>query len=115
MEHEVHSLKESQNPLDLQGPDDPPHEGLHTFRNARERMRRRYRDGEVIGLYVLGWCLYHAMTLWTLPFHLTEWEVARVKRMHRKDIPAAMREWSQPLPPEQWAKPSPELYARAAR
>ncbi|MEN1522920.1 hypothetical protein AAIH38_35745, partial [Pseudomonas aeruginosa] len=34
MEHEVHSLKEIQDPLDLQGPDDPPHEGLHTFRNA---------------------------------------------------------------------------------
>lgn len=27
MEHEVHSLKEIQDPLDLQGPDDPPHEG----------------------------------------------------------------------------------------
>ncbi|TBU73827.1 hypothetical protein DNK06_20480 [Pseudomonas daroniae] len=109
MEHEVHSLKEIQDPLDLQGPDDPPHEGLHTFRNARERMRRRYREGEVGGFYVFGWYLYHVMTLWTLPFHLTEWEIGRVKRMHRQDIPEAMREWSQPLPHEQWAKPSTEL------
>ncbi len=109
MEHQVHSLKAIQDPLDLQGPDDPPHEGLHTFHNARERMRRRYREGEVGGFYVFGWYLYHVMTLWTLPFRLTEWEVARVKRMHRQDIPEAMRAWSQPLPPEQWAKPSEEL------
>jgi len=83
MKHQVHSLKEIQDPLDLQSPDDPPHEGLHILRNARERMRRCYREGEVGGWYVFGWYLYHAMTLWTLPFRLTEWEVARVRRMHR--------------------------------
>lgn len=109
MEHEVHSLKEIQDPLDLQGPDDPPHEGLHTFHNARERMCRRYREGEVGGFYVFGWYLYHVMTLWTLPFRLTEWEVGRVKRMHRQEIPEAIRIWSQPLPQEQWVKPSAEL------
>lgn len=115
MEHEVHSLKDIQDPLDLQGPDDPPHEGLHTFRNARERMRRRHREGEVSGFYVFGWYLYHVMTLWTLPFRLTEWEVARVKRMHRQDIPEAMRDWSKPLPPEQWAKPSEALQRQSQR
>jgi hypothetical protein len=100
-------FEEIQDPLDLQGPDDPPHEGMHTFRNARERMRRR--EGEVGWWYVFGWYLYHVMTLWTLPFRLTEWEIGRVKRMHRQDIPEAMRAWSQSLPPEQWAKPSEEL------
>ena len=109
MEYRVHSLKEIQDPFDLQGPDDPPHEGLHTFHNARARMRRRYRDGEVGVFYVAGWYLYHLMTLWTLPFRLTDWEVARAKRQRRQDLPAALREWSQPLPPEQWAKPSAEL------
>lgn len=109
MEFQVHSLKEIQDPFDLQGPDDPPHEGLHTFRNARARMRRRYRDGEVGVFYVAGWYLYHLMTLWTLPFRLTDWEVARAKRQRRQDLPVALREWSQPLPPEQWAKPSAEL------
>lgn len=55
MEHEVHSLKEIQDPLDLQGPDDPPHEGLHTFRNARARAHRRYREGEVgVGIWSVG-------------------------------------------------------------
>lgn len=109
MEFQVHSLKEIQDPFDLQGPDDPPHEGLHTFRNARARMRRRYRDGKGGVFYVAGWYLYHLMTLWTLPFRLTDWEVARAKRQRRQDLPAALREWSQPLPLEQWVKPTPEL------
>ncbi len=115
MDYEVHSLKDIQDPLGLQGPDDPPHEGLHTFYNARERMRRRYREGEVGKWYVLGWYLYHLMTLWTLPFHLTEWDIGRVKRMHQQNIPEAMRAWSQPLPPEQWAKSSPALQRQRQR
>ena len=83
MEHEVHSLKEIQDPLDLQGPDDPPH--------------------------------YHAMDLWTLPFHLVEWEIRRVKRMQRQELPEAMRAWSQPLPSEQWVRPSEELQRQSQR
>ena len=109
MDHEIHSLKDIQDPFDLQGPNEPPHEGLHTFHNARERMRRRYREGDVGKWYVLGWYLYHLCTLWTLPFHITEWEIGRVKRMHQRNVPEAMRAWSEPLPPEQWAKPSAEL------
>ncbi|WP_068824511.1 hypothetical protein [Pseudomonas sp. BMS12] len=109
MEYEVHSLKEIQDPLDLQGPGDPPHEGLHTFRNARVRIHRRYRAGEVGGFRLFAWYLYHLMTLWTLPARLTEWEIGAIKRMHRQDLPPAMQQWSQPLPPEQWAKPSAEL------
>ncbi|MFV0454433.1 MAG: hypothetical protein ACK5NQ_05465 [Pseudomonas sp.] len=109
MDHEIHSLKDIQDPFDLQGPNDPPHEGLHTFYNARERMRRRYREGEVGKWYVLGWYLYHLCTLWTLPFHLTEWDIGRVKRMHQRNVPEAMRAWSEPLPSEQWGKPSAEL------
>lgn len=109
MEYEVHTLKEIQDPLDLQGPDDPPHEGLHTFHNARARMRRRYREGEVGKWYVLSWYLYHLMTLWTLPFHLTEREIRSAKQKMKGKVPAAVQAWSQPLPPEQWAKPSAEL------
>ena len=109
MEYEVHTLKDIQDPLDLQGPNDPPHEGLHTFHNARARMRRRYREGEVGKWYVLSWYFYHLMTLWTIPFHITEWEIRRVKRLLKRKVPIAVQEWSQSLPPERWAKPSAEL------
>jgi hypothetical protein len=109
MEYEVHTLKDIQDPLDLQGPDDPPHEGLHTFYNARERMRRRRKAGEVGWGYPFWWYLYHVMTLWTLPNHLTEWEIRRIKSMGRAAVPEAMQVWSAPLPDAEWAKPSEKL------
>jgi hypothetical protein len=114
MEYEVHSLKEIQDPLDLQNSGDPPHEGLHTFYNARERMRRRRKNREVGFFYPFWWYLYHVLTLWTLPNHLTEWEIRRIKSIGRAVVPEAMQRWSEPLPPEQWAKPSAKLLRLSA-
>jgi hypothetical protein len=109
MEYEVNDLKSIQDLQDLQGPDDPPHEGLHTFRNARVRMHQQIRDGSRTRLSGFFWYLYHVMTLWTIPNHLVEWEVRRLERIGKQALPDVMREWSEPLPKEQWAKPSAEL------
>lgn len=109
MEYEVNSLAEIQDPLELQKPGDPPWEGVHTFYNARDRMRRRRREGEVGWYYPFFWYCYHLLTLWTLPNHLTEWEVRKLKRLNRRATPEAAQRWSEPLPEAQWAKPSDEL------
>jgi len=109
MEYEVNSLAEIQDPMELQKPGDPPWEGVHTFYNARERMRRRRREGEVGWFYPFFWYCYHLLTLWTLPNHLTEWEVRKLKRLNRRATPEAVQRWSEPLPEAQWAKPSEEL------
>ncbi|MCX4217309.1 hypothetical protein MKZ87_06615 [Pseudomonas sp. MCal1] len=109
MEYEIHDLKPIQDLQDLQGPDDPPHEGLHTFRNARARMHQQIRDGSRSQLSGFFWYLYHVMTLWTIPNRLVEWEVRRLERIGKQALPEAMRQWSEPLPKEQWAKPSEEL------
>ena len=109
MEYEVNDLKSIQDLQDLQGPDDPPHAGLHTFRNARARMHQQIRDGSRTRLSGFFWYLYHVMTLWTIPNHLVEWEVRRLERIGKQTLPDVMREWSEPLPKEQWAKPSAEL------
>ncbi|MFJ2714534.1 hypothetical protein ACIOZM_27290 [Pseudomonas sp. NPDC087346] len=109
MEYEVNDLKSIQDLQDLQGPDDPPHEGLHTFRNARTRMHQQIRDGSRTRLSGFFWYLYHVMTLWTIPNHLVEWEVRRLEKIGKQTLPEAMREWSEPLPEEQWVKPSAEL------
>ena len=109
MEYEVNDLKSIQDLQDLQGPDDPPHEGLHTFRNARARMHQQIRDGSRTRLSGFFWYLYHVMTLWTIPNYLVEWEVRRLERIGKQTLPDVMREWSEPLPKEQWAKPSAEL------
>ena len=115
MEYELNDLKAIQDPLELQEPGDPPHEGLHTFRNARAGLHRRIRAKETGWVYGFFWYVYHVMTLWTLPNHLVEWEIKRIAKVGRKQLPAAMRDWSEPLPPEQWAKPSSELLRLSAK
>ncbi|MEB0046023.1 hypothetical protein QN373_11535, partial [Pseudomonas sp. Dout3] len=55
------------------------------------------------------WYLYHVMTLWTIPNHLTEWEIRRIKAMGQQTLPEVMQQWSEPLPKNQWAKPSEDL------
>jgi len=109
MEYEVNDLKSIQDLEDLQLPDDPPHEGLHTFHNARARMHQEIRDGERNRLSGFFWYLYHVMTLWTIPNYLTEWEVRRLQKLGPQAMPEVMQKWSEPLPKEQWAKPSEEL------
>ncbi|MDN7131567.1 hypothetical protein JNO04_04265 [Halomonas sp. MC140] len=109
MEYEVNSLDEIQSPLAIREEGDPPWEGAHTIRNARRRLHRRRRDGEVGWFYTLGWYLYHLLTFWTLPGYLAEWTTRLVRRSGTKALPPEMVEWSKPLPKEQWAKPSDEL------
>ncbi|WP_246007509.1 hypothetical protein [Halomonas nitroreducens] len=109
MEYEVHTREEIQDPNGLHRPGDPPYEGVHTFHNARRRLHRRYRDGE-IGLFKVSmWYLWHILDLWTIPFHLAEWEIRAIQKAGRKTLPESLDEWSQPLPREQWAQPSEEL------
>jgi len=114
MEYEIHDLKSIQDPQDLQGPNDPPHEGLHTFHNARARMHQKIRDGQRGRVSGFFWYLYHVMTLWTIPNHLTEWEIRRLQQLAPQALPEVMRQWSAPLPKEQWVKPSEELLRLSA-
>ena len=67
MEYEIHDLKSIQDPQDLQGPDDPPYEGLHTFHNARARMHQQIRDGQRGRVSGFFWYLYHVCLLYTSP------------------------------------------------
>ena len=114
MEYELDDLKAIQDPLELQGPDDPSHEGLHTFRNARAAMHRRWREKEVGSVYAFFWYVYHVMTFWTLPNRLVEWEIKRIAKVGRRALPQAIREWSKPLPPEHRSTPSHDLVRLSA-
>ena len=66
------------------------------------------REGNKSAMSAIGygfWCLGQFLTGWTIPCHVAEW----FSRLPQAGFPKAVREWSKPLPPEQWAKPSPEL------
>ena len=109
MEHEVNTLKEIQEQQELQKPGNPPWEGVHTFYNARDRMRQRRKAGEVGRTYPFFWYCYHLLSLWTLPNHLTEWEVRKVQRLNRRATPDLVMRWSEPLPESDRAQPSDTL------
>ncbi len=109
MEYEVHTREEIQDPHGLHCSGDPPYEGVHTFHHARRRLHRRYREGE-IGLFkVTLWYVWHILDLWTIPFHLAEWEIRAIQKAERKTLPESLDAWSQPLPESEWAQPSEEL------
>ncbi|WP_262380766.1 hypothetical protein [Pseudomonas lundensis] len=115
MAYELDDFNAIQDPLGLQGPNDPLHEGLHTFRNARTDMHRRLREKEVGWVYAFFWYVYHVMTFWTLPNRLVEWEIKRIEKTGRRALPQVMIDWSQPLPVEQRAKPSNTLVRLSAK
>ena len=72
-------------------------------------MHQQIRDGSRNRVSGFFWYLYHVMTLWTIPNHLTEWEIRRINAMGQKMLPDVMQRWSEPLPKDQWAKPSEDL------
>ncbi len=115
MAYELDDFNAIQDPQGLQGPNDPPHEGLHTFRNARAGLHRRLREKEVGWVYAFFWYVYHVITFWTLPNRLVEWEIKRIDKTGRRALPQVMIDWSQPVPVEQRAKPSNTLVRLSAK
>lgn len=114
MEYEIDSFSELEDLEGLRGPDDPPYEGVHTLRAARRRINRARRSGEVGWLFWLCWYVIDIVELWNLPGYLAEWQTRRLKKSRPKLRPAEVEAWSQPLPKEQWAKPSEELVRLSA-
>ena len=99
-----------------------PYEGLHTFEiekyyvrrrcglegsgahlSDEERDRRGYRPRKIWPLR--WWYVRRVLTFWKLPYQVAEW----AHRAGRPVLPEEMQRWSQPLAPDQWAKPSQEL------
>jgi hypothetical protein len=93
-----------------------PYEGLHTFNIERRQKRLQGfldRDDEYarrIGLKkskwpLRFWYIRRVFVFWKMPYLIAEW----AHRKGRPTLPERVQAWSQPLPPEQWAKPSPAL------
>lgn len=67
--------------------------------------RRTYRKDNGYLMYLFGFVFLQALGGWTLPCHITAW----IQRLPRTSFPRSIREWSRPLPEEQWQQPSAEL------
>ncbi|SDZ51347.1 hypothetical protein SAMN03159453_04265 [Pseudomonas sp. NFIX28] len=99
-----------------------PYEGLHTFEIERDDARAMgsLDDGgddltpqqrELYGYSkrspwpLRRWYIWRVLSFWKMPYLLAEWG----HRKGRPTLPEQVQAWSQPLPPEQWAKPSTAL------
>ncbi|MFQ6571849.1 DUF6708 domain-containing protein [Pseudomonas sp. UM16] len=99
-----------------------PYEGLHTFEVEREdaralgslddggehltaEERERYGYSKRSLWPLRFWYIRRVLVFWKMPYLLAEWG----HRKGRPTLPESVQAWSQPLPPEQWAKPSAAL------
>ncbi|MHC8352944.1 DUF6708 domain-containing protein [Pseudomonas sp. RT4P38] len=105
-----------------------PYEGLHTFEIERKgarfmgsldddgahltaEQRHRYGYGKRTPWPLRFWYIRRVIVFWKMPYLIAEW----AHRKGRPTLPEHVKAWSQPLPPEQWAKPSPALQKATAR
>lgn len=92
-------------------PGKAPYEGRHTFDQERADMHEEYRHNERSVPGVGWWYFSHAITWWRFPYWVAEWDHG----FSMKSLPDSVSDWSRPLPPEQWVKPSAELNIQSAR
>jgi hypothetical protein len=96
-----------------------PYEGLHTFEIERldarfmgdlddgmdDAYRKRYGYPQPTRWPLRWWYVRRVLTFWKMPYLIAEW----AHRKGRPTLPQSVQAWSRPLPPEQWAQPSPAL------
>jgi hypothetical protein len=99
-----------------------PYEGLHTFEIERKgarfmgsldddgadltaEKRHQYGYGKRTRWPLRWWYVRRVIVFWKMPYLIAEW----AHRKGRPTLPESVQAWSQPLPPEQWAQPSPAL------
>lgn len=67
--------------------------------------RQAYRDTYSYPRYLFGFLMIQFCSGWTLPCHIAAW----VRRLPKTSFPKSVLEWSRPIAPEKWQKPSDEL------
>ena len=72
--------------------------------------RQVYRTEHSYLRYLFGFLAIQFFSGWHLPCHISAW----VNRRPKASFPREVLDWSQPLPPEQWAVPSEELKKQSA-
>ncbi|WP_052028430.1 DUF6708 domain-containing protein [Pseudomonas syringae] len=96
-----------------------PYEGLHTW--EVEKLMKEEDGGfhscftderrAEIGLTprsrwpLRRWYIWRVLSFWKMPYMIAEWG----HKAGTPTMPERVQQWSQPIPPEQWAKPSAAL------
>lgn len=99
-----------------------PYEGLHTFEVERDdarwmcnmkdegadlsdKEREHYGYPKRTPWPLRRWYMWRVLSFWKMPYMLAEW----AHRAGRPALPEKVTTWSNPLPEDHWAKPSPAL------
>ena len=70
-----------------------------------DAYRKRYGYPQPTRWPLRWWYVRRVLTFWKMPYLIAEW----AHRKGRPTLPQSVQAWSRPLPPEQWAQPSPTL------
>jgi hypothetical protein len=96
-----------------------PYEGLHTWEVERwMKVEDRFPDSDIpdkeraeLNLMpraywpLRWWYVRRVLTFWKMPYMIAEWG----HKAGYPVLPDEVQRWSQPIPADQWAKPSPAL------
>ncbi|WP_426116514.1 DUF6708 domain-containing protein [Pseudomonas sp. DSP3-2-2] len=96
-----------------------PYEGLHTWEVEKlMKIEDRFLDVDMTDeerakhgflprdyWALRWWYVWRVLSFWKMPYMIAEWG----HKAGTPVMPERVQQWSQPLPPDQWAKPSPAL------
>jgi hypothetical protein len=96
-----------------------PYEGLHTWEVERwMKVEDRFPDSDMTDKEraehnfmpraywpLRWWYVRRVLTFWKMPYMIAEWG----HKAGAPVLPEHVQRWSQPIPADQWAKPSPIL------
>ncbi|MFD1259687.1 DUF6708 domain-containing protein [Entomomonas asaccharolytica] len=83
-----------------------PEGSVPYFYAVKNRVRKEGKP-----LNYLWWLIIHICSAWTLPCYIATW-----LNKHPKIVrPLPLLNWSKPIPPEQWVKPTEELKKQSQR
>ncbi|WP_341524354.1 hypothetical protein AABC73_28585 [Pseudomonas sp. G.S.17] len=96
-----------------------PYEGLHTWEVEKlMKIEDRFLDVDMTDdkrakhgflprdyWALRWWYVWRVLSFWKMPYMIAEWG----HKAGTPVMPERVQQWSQPIPPDQWAKPSPAL------
>ncbi|HEX8542300.1 MAG TPA: hypothetical protein VF671_11390 [Pseudomonas sp.] len=96
-----------------------PYEGLHTWEVEKlMKIEDRFPDVDMTDeerakhgflprdyWALRWWYVWRVLSFWKMPYMIAEWG----HKAGTPVMPERVQQWSQPIPPDQWAKPSPAL------
>lgn len=115
MEYEIDEVR-TLDPYYTEG--DPPWEGRHTFRRKRQQLHQDYRDGKVSLALVIGWYAFRLLLCgWDITYRWAEIDGRRFEKVRSEGHGCWSKEllqWADPIPKEEWEKPS-SMHAETCR